>query len=60
MHRLEARDVVNLVEDRQRQDLTHARDRAKALKHVGVVLLGHPYDEQFEVADDAVVVPDQR
>ena len=30
------------------------------MEHVGVVLLGHSHDEQLEIADDAVVVPDQR
>ena len=59
MDAAEARDVVDLVEDRQREDLADAGDRAQAVKGVGVVALRLPLDRAFEVVDEAVVRLDE-
>ena len=38
LHAIKPRDVVNLIEDRQRQDLADARDGSEAMEGVGIVL----------------------
>ena len=40
LNSLEAADVVDLVEDRERQDLADPRDRAEAMEGVWIVSLG--------------------
>jgi hypothetical protein len=37
LHGLEARHVVDPVEDRQGENLAHAADRAQSVEHVGVI-----------------------
>ena len=57
---LEACDVVDLVEDRERQDLANARNRAKPVVGLGVVLLGPALEVKLQVTNDVVVLLDQR
>ena len=60
LHAIEARDVVDLVEDRQREDLADARHRAQPVERVGIVALRLADDRQLEVDDERVVLVDQR
>ncbi len=60
LHPLEASDVVNLIEDRQGQDLSDAGNRAESVVDLRVVLLGAPFEMELELPDDAVVVRDQQ
>jgi hypothetical protein len=59
LHAVKARDVVNLVEDGQGQDLANAWDRAEPVKGVAIVLLGLADDRQFQVVDERVVLVDE-
>jgi hypothetical protein len=49
---IEAADVVNLVEDRQRQDFADPWDGAQSVIGLGIVLLGSAFEVAFEVSDD--------
>ena len=54
-----APDLVDLVEDRERQDLADPWDRAESMVGLRVVLLGPSFEMELEIADDLVVVLDQ-
>ena len=56
---LEAMDVVDLVEDRLRQDLADARNRPEPVIRLGIVLLGSSLEMEFELSDRGVVVFDE-
>ena len=56
----EARDVVNLVEDRQGQDLPNARHRSQAVESVGIVAFGLADNRELKVGDEGVVLGHQR
>ena len=55
----EAMDVVDLVEDRQRQDLPDAGDRAEPVVRLGIVLLGATLEMKLQLAEGRVVGLDQ-
>jgi hypothetical protein len=55
LHALEAADVVDLVEDREREHLAHARDRAQELEGLGVVLLRLAHQVALEIREQGVV-----
>ena len=57
---IKARDVVNLVENGQREDLADARHRAKPMKRVRIVAFGLADDGEFEIIDERIVLVDQR
>ena len=59
LHPGEAIDVVNLVEDRERQGLTDAGDCLQSLVGVAIVSARLAKDREFEVSDDGVVVVDE-
>ncbi len=59
MDAFESFDVVDLVEDRQRQDLADAGNGAEPVKGLRVVLLGAANEMEFELGDDGVVELDQ-
>src|SRR4029453_16847746 len=46
---------MNLVEDRQRQHLPNAGDRAQAMKRIAVVAFRVAHERELEVSDKAVV-----
>src|SRR4030095_16220950 len=54
-----APDVVNLIEQGERENLADAGKRAQALEHLRVMLLGAAHQEELELADELVVVGDQ-
>jgi len=54
----EASDVLDLVENHERQDLADAGHRAQAVKGLGIVLLGAADEVQLELADGLVVMRD--
>jgi hypothetical protein len=56
---VEPMDVMNLVQDRQGQDLPNARDRAEPVKGIAVVALGVADDRQFEIIDEGIVLIDE-
>jgi len=51
---VEPRDVVNLIEDRQCEQLADAGHRAPAMEGIAVMLLGLADDRQLEVGDQCV------
>ncbi len=53
-------DVVNLVEEHQRQDLGDAGDRAEPVEGVDVVRLGGARELEFKVREQGVIVVDER
>ena len=55
LHSREALDVVDLVEDRQRQDLADAGDRSKAMIRLGIVLLRPSFEMELECAQTVAV-----
>ena len=57
---IKARDVVNLVENRERHDLADAGDRPQAVKGVAIMPLGLADDRQLEVGDETVVPFEER
>jgi hypothetical protein len=60
LHAIKPRHVMNLVEDRQRQDVPDAWDRPQPVERIGIVALRLPHDRQFEVHDEGVVLFDER
>src|SRR5262249_18102985 len=56
----EATDVMNLVKNRQGQDLTDARNRTQQVEGVVILLFGLAGDEEFELVEQAVIEVDQR
>ena len=52
----ESADVVNLIEDRQREDLAYSWDGLEAVIGLGVVLPGSSLEMVLDIADDSVVV----
>jgi hypothetical protein len=60
LHPVEAGDVVDLIEDRERQDLADAGHRPESVKGVGIMAFGFPHDGELEVRDERVVLVDQR
>ena len=57
---IKARDVVDLVEDGQREDLANPWHRAEPMKRVGIVAFRFPDDRELEVGDARIVLVDQR
>ena len=55
VHPIKAGDVVDLIENRQRQHLADARDGSQTVERVAVMPLGVPHDRQLEVGDEIVV-----
>ena len=51
---------MNLIEDRQRQDVADTGDRSQPVKGVTVMPLGLPDDRQLEVGDEIVVAFEER
>ncbi len=51
----EAVDVVDLVENHQREDRTHAGDRLQQMISDGVMMFGLPLDLRLEIEQDPVV-----
>ena len=52
-------DVVNLVQDGQRQDLADAGDGSEPMKRVGIMAFGFPHDRELEIGDELVVLVNQ-
>jgi hypothetical protein len=53
-------NVMDLVEDDQRQDLADAGHRAQAVEGAGVVLRGGAHDGELDLGEQRVIVVDQR
>ena len=60
LHAVKARDVVNLVQDRQGENLPDARDRSQTVERIGIVAFGLSNNREFEVHDEGVVLVDER
>ena len=60
MHAIEPGDVVDLVQDRQREDLADAGDGAQTVERIGVVALRVRHDRELEIGDQRVVAFDER
>ena len=54
LHPLEARDVMDLVENGQGQDFSDARDRAEQIEGVVILLFGLAGDEELEPVERGV------
>lgn len=57
---IEPTDVMNLVQDGQRQHFPDAGYRPQAMKRVGVVALRLTHERQLEIVDEPVVLLKQR
>src|SRR4030042_930084 len=55
----EALDIVDLVQDREGQDLPDARDGPEQLEAVRIVATRSTHDRQLQLADDRLVVLDE-
>ena len=60
LHALKPCHVVNLIEDRHRQDLANAGDRSEAVERIRVVALGIPNEGHLEVVHQPVILVDER
>jgi len=60
LHAVEARDVVNLIEDRQRKHLADAGHGPEAVERIAVMALRLAHDCQLEIRDEIVVALKQR
>ena len=60
LHAIKARNVVDLVEDGQREDLADARDRPQAVERIGVVALRVTDEGRLQLADQGVIVVQER
>ena len=60
LHGSKAFDVVDLIQDRQRQDLADPGHRAQSVIVLGVVLLGAVFEVALEIPNQGVVALDQR
>lgn len=55
-HPVESGDVVDLIQDRQGQDLADTGHGAEQVKRLAVVLLRRPDQRELEVRDERVVL----
>lgn len=59
LHTGETRDVMNLIKNRQGQDLADAWDRAEQVEGVVILLFGLARDEELELVEQPVIEIDQ-
>src|SRR3972149_6896321 len=59
LHASKPRHIVNLIEDRHRQNLANAGNRSEAVEGIRVVALGVPHEGYFEVVDEPIVLVDE-
>jgi hypothetical protein len=59
LHAIEARDVMNLVENRQGEHLANTRYRPEPMERIGIVTFRLADDGQFEIRDQRIVVIDE-
>ena len=58
MHAIKARDIVNLVQDREGQDFPDPGYRSQTVERIGVVALRLSNNRELEVHDERVVLVD--
>ena len=55
LHPIKAGDVVDLIENRQRQHFADARDRSQAVEGIAVMALGVADNRELEIRDEIIV-----